>query len=93
MKERIVCIEWDDACFNQGYYNESEPERFEQVRTRSVGFIVKSTSKEVILSSERNYVKEKIDGDRHINTIPKKMIKRIVQLKGAGNHKPSGIRQ
>ena len=82
MKERIVCVEWDDASFNSGYYEEKEPERFEQVRTRSIGFLIKSTPKEIILSSDRYYLKNKIDGERHINTIPRKMIRKITQLKG-----------
>ena len=82
MKEKIVSVEWYDASFNSGYYNENEPEKFEQLRTKTVGFVVKSTVNEIILSSERNYIKEKIDGDRHINTIPKKMIRKITVLKG-----------
>ena len=82
MKEKIVSVEWYDASFNSGYYNENEPEKFEQLRTKTVGFVVKSTVNEIILSSERNYIKEKIDGDRHITTIPKKMIRKITVLKG-----------
>ena len=25
MKEKIVCVEWDDASFNQGYYDKKSP--------------------------------------------------------------------
>lgn len=85
MREKIVCIEWDDAVSNSGTYDKGDPVRFAQVRTRTVGHLIKSTSQEVIVSQDRFYYKGKIDGDRHTSTIPRKMIKRIIELKGMSN--------
>jgi len=82
MKERIVCIEWDDASCNAGYYDEKYPEKFEPVFSKTVGHLVKKDKKCVIVSQERFYENGKPDGDRHIVTIPKKMIRKIVELKG-----------
>ena len=82
MKEKIVCIEWDDASFNSGYYDKADPERYEQLRTKSVGHLIKSTSKEVIIGTDCwRYSKEPREY-RHITTIPRKMINRIMELKG-----------
>ena len=82
MKERIVCIEWHDASFNQDYYDKRTPGRFEPIRTRTVGHLVKRSAKAVLVSTDRFYDSNgKIDSDRHITTIPRKMIKRISYLK------------
>ena len=77
MKERIVCVEWDDAAYNSGYYDPKIPEDFEPVRTRTVGHLVRKTKDTVIVSQDRFYKGEKRDDDRHIGTIPKKMIVKI----------------
>ena len=82
MKERIVLVEWDDASFNSGYYDKKDPERFAQTFVKTVGHLVKSTPKEIILSMDRWYYAGEIDSERHISTIPKKMIRKIVELKG-----------
>jgi len=79
-KERIVCIEWEDASYNSGYYDKKSPEDFEPVFTRTVGHLVKRTAKSVIVSQDRFYRSNKIDDDRHIGIIPKKMIKQIIEL-------------
>ncbi len=82
VREKIVCIEWMDAVSNPGSYDKDEPHRFAQMRTRTVGHLVKSTPQEIIVSQDRFYTyKNKIDGDRHITTIPKKMIRKVVLLK------------
>ena len=82
MKEKIVCVEWDDASFNQGYYDKKSPEDFRQVRTRTVGHLIKKSSKEVLVSIDRFYNPAgKLENDRHITTIPRKMIKKITYLK------------
>jgi len=82
MKERIVCVEWDDASFSSGYYDKTEPERFEQLETKTVGHVVKSDPKQIILSTDRWLNCDGKPEYRHITTIPKKMIKKIVELKG-----------
>jgi len=79
-KEKPVCIEWDDASYNSGYYEKTEPERFEPVHTKTVGFVVKSDRKKVILCMDRFYLSDGSIDERHTSTIPKKMIKRIIPL-------------
>lgn len=83
MKETIVCVEWDDASSNSGYFDAKDPDRFTPVRTRTVGHLVKRTAQAVIVSQDRFYLLDgKQDGDRHTSTIPKKMIRKITELKG-----------
>ena len=82
MKESIVCVEWEDASYNQGYYDKRCPEDFVQVKTRTVGHLVKRSAKEVLLSVDRFYSPSgKVENDRHITTIPRKMIKKITYLR------------
>ena len=81
MKEKIVCVEWEDASYNSGYYDKKSPEDFEPVLTKTVGHLVKRTAKSVIVSQDRFYRKSKIDDDRHIGVIPKRMIRKITELK------------
>lgn len=81
MTDKIVCVEWDDASFHSGYYDKRRPEDFEPVCIKTVGFLVKRTKKAVIVAHERIFdSKGKRDDDRHISTIPKKMIRKIVKL-------------
>jgi len=82
MKERIVCVEWDDASFDSGYYDKQDPERYSPLNTKTVGMIVKSSAKEIILAVDSWNNKGKETEYRHITTIPKKMIIKIVELKG-----------
>ena len=83
MKDKIVCIEWEDAASNSGYYDKKSPERFKPVKTRTVGHFIKKTKVAIIVSQERFYDdKGKPDDDRHIVTIPRKMIKSIKYLTG-----------
>lgn len=81
MKEKVVLVEWEDASYHSGYYDKKSPEDFKPVLTRTVGHLVKKTSKAVIVSQDRFYnSKSKPDDDRHIGIIPKKMIKSIKVL-------------
>ncbi len=81
MKEKIVCVEWDDSTFNSGYYDKRKPEEFEPILVKTVGHWIKRTKKAVIISHERFYdYKGKGDDNRHITTIPKKMIRKIIEL-------------
>lgn len=82
MKERMVCVEWEDASFDSGYYDRKDADRYVQLMTKTVGHLIKSTPKEIILGTDRwQNSKEPVDY-RHITTIPKKMIRRIIELKG-----------
>lgn len=83
MKEKIVCVEWEDASYNSGYYDKKTPEQFEPLRTTTVGHLVKTTAKGVIVCQDRFHDKDgKISDERHISVIPKKMIKKIIYLTG-----------
>ncbi len=80
-KEKMVCVEWEDAVWNNGYYDKKSPEDFTTVKSKSVGHMVKKTSQSIILSSDRFYLDNgRLESERHINIIPKKMIKRIIYL-------------
>ncbi len=80
-KEKIVCVEWDDASFYSGYYDKNAPKRYEPAPTKTVGMVIKSTRREIVLGTD-SWVSD--DGEieyRHCHTIPKKMIKKINHLK------------
>ena len=83
MKEKIICVEWEDASYNSGYYDKKSPENYTPTQTRTVGHLVKKTSEAIILAMERFYNDDKKPfDDRHITTIPKKMIRRVITLEG-----------
>ena len=79
-KERPVLIEWYDACYNSGYYDANNKERFEPALTRTAGFLVKSDRNSVIVCQDRFYNTDNTIDERHLGTIPRKMIKRITYL-------------
>uniref|UniRef100_A0A6M3J9S5 Uncharacterized protein n=1 Tax=viral metagenome TaxID=1070528 RepID=A0A6M3J9S5_9ZZZZ len=82
MKERIVCIEWEDAAYNSGYYDKKSPEDFTPITTRTVGHLVRRTPKSLIVAQDRFYKPDgKPEDDRHIGIIPRKMIKKITELR------------
>ncbi len=87
MKERIACIEWEDASYDSGYYDKKDPERFDVVKVQSVGHIVKMDSKKVIIATDAYPIRDsKGDRDmRHINTIPRKYITKIRYLEERPN--------
>ena len=81
-KEKIVCIEWDDAAFDTGYYDKSKPECFQPVKTRTVGHLIKPSKKAVVIGFERFYDSTgKATDDRHIDTIPRGMIRKVTILR------------
>jgi len=82
MKEQIVCIEWEDAASNSGYYDKTKPEDFVPVRTRTVGHVVSRGKKAIIVSQDRFYSPGgKVEDDRHISIIPRGMIRKVTELK------------
>lgn len=81
MKERIVCVEWEDASYNSGYYDKKDTDTFNPVLTRTTGHLVSNTRKSIILSQDRFYdSKGNVTDERHISTIPKKMVRRVIYL-------------
>lgn len=82
MKEKIVCVEWEDAGFYRGSYDRDDPDFFIPVATKSVGHLIKSDKKRVIISMQRFYGADGESNDeRYLNIIPRKMIKKITYLK------------
>ena len=79
MKGKIVCIEWDDAAFNQSYWDEKAPEDFGVIHNRTVGHLIK-IDKKVVITSTDNWVAPD-SRHRHISTIPRKMITKITYLR------------
>ena len=83
MKDRIVCVEWDDASFTSGYYDKKEEAKFKPIRTKTAGFVIKSDRKSIIISHDRYYNEEgKVDEERHITVIPRAMIRKVTELGG-----------
>jgi len=79
MKKRIACVEWDDATFDSGYYDKQDTSRYDVLKTLSVGFVVKSTPKEIILAVD-SWVNKQGTEYRHITTIPKKMVRKVTEF-------------
>lgn len=81
MKETVVCVEWEDATFNAGYFDKEKELKFRPTRTKTIGFVIRSDRKAVIISHDRFYDEQgKVDDERHITTIPRGMIRRITRL-------------
>ena len=81
MKDKIVCVEWDDASFNSGYYDKKDKERFVPVKTKTAGFVIRSNRKSIIISHDRFYDEQgNLDDERHITVIPRGMIRHITEL-------------
>ena len=81
MKEKIVCVEWDDASFNSGYYDKDLKDKFVPVKTKTAGFVIRSDRKVIVVSHDRFYTEEgKLDDERHITIIPRAMIRHISEL-------------
>ena len=75
-------MEWDDASFDSGYYDKDDTLRYNTLKTKTSGFLVKSTPKEIIVAMDRWVDTSGKTEYRHITTIPKKMIRKIIELKG-----------
>lgn len=82
MKEKIVCVEWDDASYDNGYYYHDKAPSFTPIKTRSVGHLIKSSRKSITISQERFYDSDsKATDDRHISCIPRGMIRKVTYLR------------
>ena len=73
---KIAMVEWLDAVTTTGSYNKEHPEKFDAIRCKTVGYLIRNTKKDVVVSTE--YFD---DGEcRNIHTIPKKMVTKISYL-------------
>jgi len=75
-KKKIVCIDWEDAASNSGYYNKDKPKETTTVNARTVGFLMENNRKVVKICAEGFE-----DGEfRHVHAIPKGMVRKITIL-------------
>lgn len=78
-KKKIVCVEWEDAANNNGYYNKDHPEYTSTAQAKTVGYLIENKKKVLKLAVETFS-----DGDmRHIHSIPKGMVRKITYLEEA----------
>ena len=80
-KEKIVCVDWEDAAYNSGSYDAKAPEDFEVILNKTVGHIVKSERGKVIVATDKWFESGSGIRYRHISTIPRGMIKKITYLR------------
>lgn len=77
-KERFVCVEWDDASYNSGYFSRDNREQNEPLPCKTVGHLVKANRKVVVVATDR--FGDRDDDLRHTSTIPRKMVTKIRHL-------------
>ena len=76
MKEKIVCVEWGDACYHSGYSSTAKPEDLEPMPTRTVGHLVKRTKEAVIVAQDRFYLANgKVDAGADSDNSYNRMVK------------------
>ena len=79
--KKIVCVEWDDAGFNSGYYDENNKDLHTPIIVETVGHLIQSNKSVVIVATDSyKYASGQTDDKRHISTIPKKMVRKIRYL-------------
>ena len=79
-KERFVCIEWEDASNNGGYYDAEDEKRFNPIPTQTVGHLIKKDRRKALVAQERYSYSDGDITSRHIQCIPRKMITKIRYL-------------
>jgi len=79
---RIVKIEWEDACTEYSpeaiYVEDITEERFGVLVNTSIGFLIKELKDTIILGNICTRGEELF---KNVHTIPKKLIKKITNLK------------
>lgn len=79
-KENFVCVEWGDASFTSGYYDPDDQKRFSPIPAQTVGHLIKKDHEKILVVAEKYFLSDGTIEDRHVHTIPRKMIKRIRYL-------------
>ena len=79
-KEKLVCVEWDDASYDSGYYDEEDTKKLEPISVKTIGHLVKSDKKVIVLAMDSINRGDSSDM-RHTSTIPKKMITKTRYLR------------
>ena len=80
-KERFICVEWEDASSNSGFYDPDNKELFNPVPCQTVGHLIKKDRQKVLVASERFFYSDNTTDNRKIQTIPRKIVKRIRYLR------------
>jgi len=78
--KKIVCVEWDDAGFNSGYYDKDNKDIHNPIIVKTVGHLIEKNKSVIIVATDRFQYAGQSEDQRHISTIPKKMIRRITYL-------------
>ena len=79
-KDKVVCVEWDDAGFNSGYYDKKNRDMNTPIVVRTVGYLITKNKSVIITATDRYKYGESIGDERHISTIPMKMVRKISYL-------------
>ena len=77
--KKIVCVEWDDAGFNSGYYDENNKDLHNPIIVQTVGHLIQNNRSVIVVATDK-YTYTESEDQRHISTIPKKMIRKIWYL-------------
>ena len=86
-KEKVVCVERDDAGFNTGYYDKNNEDLHSPIIVRTVGYLIKRNKSVIIVAMDTyKYVTQASD-TRHISTIPSKMIRKVTYLRAVHDNK------
>lgn len=80
LSQRIVCVEWDDAGFNSGYYDEDNKDIHRSIIVKTVGHLIKRDRSVIITAADNFTYASQASDQRHITTIPSKMIRRVTYL-------------
>lgn len=76
--KKIVCVEWDDASGQNGWRQEKDVLNLSLSKCESVGYLVKKNKTQIILVQSIDRDLKSMDNSL---TIPRKCVKRIVELK------------
>ena len=82
MDKKVVCVEWEDAGFHPGYYDEKNRDLQSPIIVETVGHLVKSNRAVIVVAADRYTYIDQPEDQRHISTIPKKMVRKITYLRG-----------
>ena len=79
--KKIVCVEWDDAGFNSGYYDADNKDMTSPIIVRTVGHLLQKNKSVVVVATDDYKYASQAKDQRHISTIPKKMVRKISYLR------------
>ena len=81
-KDKIVLVEWLDACGGErrGWRPMKEVQAQEPAKCQSVGFLVRKTKTEVVVCPHLARLGDDVDGDAEL-AIPRSWVKKIKVLK------------